>query len=59
VFLHSLCYRLSVISFSLDNQRFVTALCCLIFFFLPECLSRILDGIVLLCVLTVCREKDI
>jgi hypothetical protein len=57
--LHSLCYLFSVISFSLDNQRFVTALCCLIFFFLPESLSRILDGIVLLCVLTVCREKDI
>lgn len=58
-FLHSLCYLFSVISFSVVNQRFVTALFFLIFFFLPESLSRILDGIVLLCVLTVCREKDI
>lgn len=56
-FLHSLCYLFSVISFSVVNQRFVTALFFLIFFFLPESLSRILDGIVLLCVLTVCREK--
>jgi len=49
-FLHSLCYLFSVISFSVVNQRFVTALLFLIFFFLPESLSRILDGIVLFCV---------